>query len=142
MTKAAAQTAADDREANEPAEDRASAIFQFLDREVTLYEPTIAQQFVLVQTVGIGDDGADDEEKLELALGFAQMLRALFVNAEERRIVTGMLARAQAELEDYFNLAKEIADRWGVESEAPATNRTARRAAERRPAARPVTRRR
>lgn len=143
MTKTAAQTAADDRNERVSApDDRASATFRFLDREIALYEPTDSQKFILVQTVGIGDEGVDDQEKLELAIGFAQMLRALFVEPDDRRAVTGALARAEAELEDYFGLAKDMAEHWGIDSEAPAANRAARRAAPRRPVARPADRRR
>lgn len=122
------------------ADDRETAAFPFLDREVTLYEPTTGQRFILVQTIGIDDEGADTAEKVELALGFATMLRALFVEPEDRQYVTGALARGIAELDDYFQLARLMAEHWEVE-EAPA-NREERRTRERKPVAKAVPRRR
>jgi hypothetical protein len=111
------------------------ASFAFKDRAVKLLEPTDGQKFVLVQTIGISDESADEQEKLELALGFAVMVRALFLKPAERQYVTGALARGTAEIEDYFTLAREMVEYWGVESEPPATNREERRARERRPVA-------
>lgn len=115
---------------------RAWALLGFKDRGVRMYEPTDGQRFVLVQTIGIGDESADVQEKLELALGFAAMIRALFVRPADRQFVTGALARGTAEIEDYFTLARDMAERWDIDSEAPANNRTERRARERRPVAR------
>lgn len=111
---------------------RPAADFTFQDREVTLYEPTDGQRFILVQTIGITDESADDQERMELALGFAAMLRSLFARPVERQYVTGALARGSADIEDYFDLAKQMAEHWDVET-APA-NREERRARERRPA--------
>jgi hypothetical protein len=112
------------------------ASFAFKDRSVKLLEPTDGQKFVLVQTIGITDESADDQEKMELALGFAAMVRALFLKPVERQFVTGALARGTAEIEDYFSLAREMAEYWDVESAPPATNREDRRARERKPVAR------
>jgi hypothetical protein len=111
------------------------ARFAFKDRGVRLAEPTDGQKFILVQTIGISDESSDDQEKLELALGFATMIRALFTRVADRQYVTGALARGTAEIEDYFGLAREMVEYWGVEAEAPATNRDERRARERRPVA-------
>ena len=141
MPKTAAQTAADDRDGTAgSAPARQSAPFTFIGREVQLYEPTAGQQFILMQTIGITDDDIDDQERLELALGFAQMLRSLFAEPDERRAVTASLARGDADLEDYFTLATDMAEHWGIEREAPAANRQERRAATRRPVARPAGR--
>jgi hypothetical protein len=122
------------------ADGRAWARLVFNDRPVRMYEPTDGQRFVLVQTIGIGDESADDQEKLELALGFAAMIRALFVRPADRQFVTGALARGTAEIDDYFGLARDMAERWGIESEAPANNRQERRARERRPVAKAAVR--
>jgi hypothetical protein len=114
---------------------RAYATFTFRDRGVKLMEPTKGQAFVLVQTLGITDEAADDQEKLELALGFAAMVRSLFLMPAERQFVTGALARGIAEIEDYFALGREMADHWDMADEPPAGNREERRSRERRPVA-------
>jgi hypothetical protein len=113
----------------------------FLERPVRMFEPTGGQRFVLLQTIGITDESADVQEKLELALGFSTMIRALFVRPAERQFVTGALARGIAEIEDYFALAREMVEFWGIEDEAPANNREERRARERRPVAKVAGRR-
>lgn len=131
VTRTAPQTADEDGPARET--DRASAPFQLGDRDVQLYEPTGAQRFILLQTISVADDAVPDEEKVELVLGFGQMLRALFVEAADRQYATTLLARADIEIEDYFQLAKDMAEHWAIEAGAP-VNRQERRARERRPA--------
>lgn len=131
-TRTAPQTAAVESETVRE-DDRASAPFTFKDREVDLYEPTRGQRFILLQVVGVTDDDAPDEEKMELVIGFGQMLRALFVEPGERMAVTGALARGTADVEDYFDLARQMVAHWQIEDE-PAPNRQARRSRERRPA--------
>lgn len=122
-------------EAGVDASGRPWARFTFRDRSVVMLQPTKGQEFVLLQTLGITDELADDQEKMELALGFATMIRALHPIAADRQYVTGALARGVAEIEDYFELAREMAEHWGMETEAPANNRQERRARERRPVA-------
>jgi hypothetical protein len=120
---------------------REFATFTFQGRDdIELYEPTTGQRFILMQTLSIADEGSDTAEKVELALGFSTMLRALFRRPEQRTFVTGALARGHAELEDYFDLAKQMAEAWEIEEPAPQTG--PRRAAPRKPAARPVNRKR
>lgn len=131
-TRTATQTAAED-DGGDSRNDRRSATFEFAGRDVELYEPSRGQRFILLQAVAVGDDGTPDREKLELVVGLAQMLRALFVNDGDRMFVTGALARDEADIEDYFELAKAMADHWDVEADAP-TSRQERRARERRPA--------
>lgn len=131
VTKTASQTAAPEPDPSDD-DDRARAPFAFQQREIDLYEPMAGQRFILLQTIGVTDEGADSQEQLELVLGFATMLRSLFVSAADRQAVTGALARGDADLEDYFDLAKQMAEHWAIESE-PAT-RADRRARERRPA--------
>jgi hypothetical protein len=116
------------------------ATFDFQDRGVRLLQPTDGQQFILLQTVGITDESADDQEKLELALGFATMLRSLFLDPDQRQFVTGALARGNAEIEDYFALARSMAEYWNIDAEPPAANRVERRARERRPVAKAAVR--
>ena len=140
----ASRTAPQTADEGEQADDngRASAPFQLSDRDVQLYEPTGSQRFILLQTVSVADEAVPDDEKLELIIGFGQMLRALFVDPADRRYATTLLARADVELEDYFQLAKDMVERWSIEADAP-VNRQERRARERRPAkaVRPAARR-
>lgn len=131
MARTAPQTA--DENESTPASDRAVASFQFQSRDIELYEPTDSQRFILLQTIGVADEGAPDDEKLELVVGFGQMLRSLFVTAADRQFVTGLLARGEAEIEDYFQLAKDMVEHWAIEA-APPVNRQERRARERQPA--------
>lgn len=137
----------DDDEADETdepegvtADGRAWASFDFKGQPVKLLEPTSGQSFILVQTIGITDESADNQERLELALGFAAMLRSLFLKPAERQFVTGALARGKAEIEDYFALAREMSERWGVEGEPRTNNREERRTRERRPVAKAAVR--
>jgi hypothetical protein len=130
-SKTASQTAVPEPESSDD-DDRPRAPFTFQQSEVELYEPVAGQRFILLQTIGVTDEGASIQERLELVLGFAAMLRALFVSPTERQAVTGALARGQADIEDYFELARQMAEHWDVEAE-PAT-REERRARERRPA--------
>jgi hypothetical protein len=130
-TRTAPQTADEgdaDRETG-----RASAPFQLGNRDVQLYEPTDSQRFILLQTVSVSDEAIPDDERLELVLGFGQMLRALFVEATDRQYATTLLARGDIEIEDYFQLAKDMVEHWAIEA-APPVNRQERRARERRPA--------
>lgn len=145
MTRAAAKREPENEPTvavDEPEDDgREFQTFTFRDRDdIELYEPTAGQQFILMQTLSVGDDGASIEEKVELTLGFATMLRALFRRTEQRTYVTLALARGQAELEDYFDLAKQMAEAWAIEEPAPQVGQ--RRAAPRKPVARPVNRKR
>lgn len=130
----------EDTDGGVDADGRAWARFEFNGKRARMYEPTGGQRFVLLQTVGITDESADEQEKIELALGFATMIRALFVHASERQYVTGALARGTAEIEDYFGLARDMAEHWSIESEPPAANRDERRARERRPVAKAAAR--
>lgn len=138
--KAAAPPVEPITEDEDPGDGRDWAELTFQDRDVKMYRPTGGQEFVLLQTIGITDELSDDQEKLELALGFATMIRSLFVVPVERQYVTGALARGVAEIEDYFALAKEMAEHWGMEAEPPANNREERRARERRPVAKAAVR--
>lgn len=132
MTKTAPQTAAESTDGDEREPGRAYDTFTFKDREIELYEPVAGQRFILLQTVGVTDEGASDVEKLELIIGFSQMLRALTVKQSDRMFMAGALARGTADLEDYFGLARQMADAWSIEA-APA-NRAERRTPARRPA--------
>jgi hypothetical protein len=126
-------------EDEDPGDGREWAEFPFQDIAVKLYRPSGGQAFILLQTVSITDESADVQEKVELALAFATMLRSLFVEAEARVYVTGALARGKADIEDYFELARAMAELWGLESEPP--NREERRARERKPVAKAAPRR-
>lgn len=118
------------------ADERDSAPFDFQDRKVTLLKPMPGQQLIMLNVLALADDGADVAEKVEIVLNFSTMLRSLFTEAAERSFVLGQLARGTADLEDYIDLARQMAEHWDI-GEAEAANREERRTRERRPA-RPV----
>lgn len=123
----------------EPA--RHEAEFDFLDRKVVLLEPSDGQKLILIHVLGLSDESADTSERIEIILNFSTMLRSLFVQDADRSFVLGTLARNAADLEDYIDLARQMAERWEV-GEDEATNREERRTRERRPAQAVRTRRR
>lgn len=113
--------------------ERPDAEFDFAGRGVKLLKPTDGQQFILITVLSLNDEGGSVREKLETVTNFGVMLSSLFVEDRDRAFVHGALARGGAELEDYVDLARQMSEHWGV-GEETATNRTERRARERRPA--------
>lgn len=131
----------------QPPEGREIGEFDYAGKlTVKLFKPESGQALILLDVLDLGDENVADESKIETVNLFSQMLRSLFVEDSDRRAVRGMLARAEAGLDDFVSLAEQMTEHWMPDQ---AQNRAQRRAAAkdapaatRRPAARKATARR
>lgn len=136
MVRAASQTAVDGPDESDDVDDsRESAPFTFGEREVALYKPTDGQEYILLTLLNLSDESATKLEQITTIRTFGVMLQSLFLKQNDLDFVLGTLARGGA-LDPFVDLARQMAEYWSIEEEAEADNRTERRAAERRPAAR------
>lgn len=118
------------------APERRSATFTFLDRDVQLYEPSTGQSYILLTVLNLTDESATQLEQINTIRTFGVMLGSLFVEQNDLNYVMGTMARG-GDVQDFLDLARQMAEHWEIEEPEP-TNREGRRAAERRPAAKPV----
>lgn len=114
-------------------DERRSAPFTFLDREVQLYEPSSGQSFILISVLNLSDESATTLEQINTIRTFGVMLGSLFVEQRDHDYVLGTLARG-GDIADFLDLARQMTEHWEIEEPEP-QNREERRAAPRRPAA-------
>lgn len=129
-TRTASQTAAGPEE---PEDERDSQSFTFGERDVVLYRPTTGQEYILLTLLNLGDDSASHMEKINTVRTFGVMIQSLFVEQRDLDHVLGTLARG-GDIEQFADLARQMAEYWNIEDEPEADNREERRAQVRRPA--------
>ena len=99
--------------------------FEFNGREIHFAEPSKGQLYIIIGMLDVAN-----ETKLQLQIealnNFGTVVRYLFTRAADRQHVLRGLATADVELEDYFELAVEMVQRWAPDEVA---NREQRRAA-------------
>jgi hypothetical protein len=117
-----------------PASDeRRSAPFTFLDREVQLYEPSTGQSYILLTVLNLTDESATAMEQINTIRMFGVMLGSLFVDQGDLNHVMGTMARG-GDVQDFLDLAGQMAQHWDIAEPDEPANREERRAAPRRAA--------
>jgi hypothetical protein len=118
-------------------EERETAEIPFAGRTLHMYRPTDGQLLVVIQVTDIADE-EDVTQQVQMVTNLGVVIRTMFADEADRQEVHRGLASGKYELEDYFELAKNILLEWAPDQVA---NREERRAAAKKAPAKKAVRR-